>query len=119
MYGCVIQWVVTTTNTQETPSLFKRLWSQLRDFEQFSTIFKSTLLIAIGNDIVGNCGCNPRDKGQKFFGGGIQVYANKVNATFYSGIQLLFQQFLIYIMLILSYTNGLGINFHQFCKRIL
>ena len=48
----------------------------------------------------------------------IQVYTYRVHATHHYGIQALLKLSLIHIMLILSYTDALRINLHQFGKRV-
>ena len=49
---------------------------------------------------------------------GIEVDANGVYTALYGLVERVFQQGLIYIVLILSHTNALGIYFHKFCQWV-
>ena len=49
----------------------------------------------------------------------IQIHTNFIYTVFYHTIQCLAQLFLVHIMLVLTYTDGLRINFYQFCQRVL
>jgi hypothetical protein len=49
----------------------------------------------------------------KTFAGGIEIDTHLVHTTFYHNIQALLELVLIHIVLVLSDTNGLGIDFYQ------
>ena len=48
----------------------------------------------------------------------IQVYSYQVHTAFYRLVERLFQFILVYVVLVLSHTDRLRIDLHQFRKRI-
>ena len=48
----------------------------------------------------------------------IQVYTDQVHAILYCLIERFFQFCLVYIVLVLTYTDGFRIYLHQFCQRV-
>ena len=50
--------------------------------------------------------------------GGIEVNANEIHTTLYCLVEGVLEFCLVYIVLILAYTNALRIDLYKFCQRI-
>ena len=116
--GTVVQRILGSRNTKETCTLLESRRSQTRHLLQLRTGSESSILLTIFYNILGKSRTKTTHVGQEMLGCSIQVYTYRVHTTHHHGIQALLKLSLVHIMLILSYTDALRINLHQFGKRI-
>ena len=77
------------------------------------------MLVAVGDDVLGNRGIDARNTAEKCRGGGVEIHADMVDGVLDSRIERFLQFLLAHIMLILSDTDRLWVDFNELCERIL
>ena len=119
MHAGAVKHLLAFRYTQKACALLKCLRPQLRHLFDLRARGERTVFFAVGDDILCRCRVKPRNPLQKGSGGRVQIDADGVNAGLdhaaECGVEFLFR----HIMLILSDTDRLRIDFHQFRQRIL
>ena len=92
--------------------------TEARHLLKFGTRLERSVLLAIFDDVLGCSSVESADVHQQVAACGIEVNAYGVHARFYNHIQALLQFVLVDIVLILTYTNALGVYLYKFGKRV-
>lgn len=77
------------------------------------------MFFAVFNDIFGNGSINAGDVFEQRDGSSIEFDTDMIYCCFDYGIECLRKFFLIYIMLILTDSDGFRFDFDKFCQRVL
>ena len=115
----IIQRPFASMDSQKAGTLRKGSISQAADFQEFAAALEAAVFIAIGYDVFGDGGIDTGNMAQQGRGCCVQIYADMIDGGFNGSIERASEFFLVDIMLILSDTNGLGIDLYQFGERIL
>ncbi len=117
--GGIVQRLVAAANAEEPGRLLKGFLAELRDFRQLLAIRKTTVAVAIVDDILRQLGTDPRDVRQQRDAGHVQVDADMIDARFDHAIKAFAELRLIDVVLVLPDADRLGIGLDQFRQRIL
>jgi len=79
---------------------------------------EGSILLPVIHDVLGKGRPKTADIHQQMLGGGVKVDANEVDAALDGLIQRMFEFRLVYIVLILSHANALGVDLDQFSQRV-
>lgn len=93
--------------------------SESGDFEEVFAGAEGTIFVAPGDDFCCECGSDSGDVCEQWGAGGIQVNSDGIDARFDFSVEGFLEECLIDIVLVLSDTDGAGIDFDQFCERVL
>ena len=118
VYGAIVQRILGVRNAQETCTLCVGISSKTRYLLELRTRCEVAILATIFDDVLCQGRTKTADVSKQLLTGGIHVYTNKVNAVLHRLVQTLLEFCLVYIVLILSYANALGINLHKLSQRV-
>ena len=102
---CVVERIIAVGDAQESSTLLECLWSEFRHVEQLSTRAEIAVCGTVVYDVLRQLCAYTRDVCQQLFGCGVEIDANAVHAAFYGKLKRFFQFCLVYIVLILPYTD--------------
>ena len=114
-----IERLFSAVDAQKTCTLFKGFGSEFRYFFECRTTGKLSVFFSVGHDVFGNRFINAGDVLQESSAGCIKVDAHFIHTVFHDTGQCFGELFLVAIMLVLTDTDGLRIDFDEFRKRIL
>ena len=114
-----VQRVVAPANAQKAGALLKGFGPQTGHIQQLLTGFESAILIAPAHDRLGNSSTQARYVCQQGYAGGVEINAHRVHAVFHNSLQTFGQITLVHVVLVLAYTNGFGVDLHEFGQRVL
>ena len=114
-----VQGIVTTADAQEACTLFKSFGTKACDLQQVLTIFECTIGLTPTHDGFGNTTGQTRNARQQRHAGCIQVNTDSIHTIFHHGFQGTRQFSLIDVVLVLTHTDGLWINFDQLGQGVL
>ncbi len=119
MYCRLVKRVVPTDDTQETCTLLVCLRTELRYLQELGTVLEASVLLTVCYDIL----CNHLgDTGyilKEGCGSGIQIHTYFIYTILNDAVQGVAELLLVHVMLVLSDTDGLRINLHELCQRVL
>ena len=114
-----VQRVAALRHTQESGTLLKRFFPELRHLHQLTASCELSVLLPIMDNILCHRCVDPGNMGKQRPACGIQIYAYPVDAVLHHasqrGIHLLGR----HIVLILADTDCLRVDFHQLRQRVL
>lgn len=111
VYGGVVQWVLTFGDAKEPCALFKSFGSHAGYFHQLFARREGAVGGTVGDDVLCQLRTQPGDVGEQMTTGGIEVDAYLVDTVLNRLVERFLQLRLVYIMLVLTYTNGFGVDF--------
>ena len=117
MDGRVVERVLGTRDTKEACTLLESRRSQTRHLLQLGTRSEGTVLTSVVHDVLGERRTKPADIHQQMLRSRIEVDAHAVHTTLDGLIQRVLELCLVYIVLILSDTDALGIDLGSISRR--
>ena len=118
MNGRVVERILGSRYTQESRTLLEGRRSQARHLLKLGPAGEGSIILAIVDDILRENRSESADVHKQMLRGGIEIHSNIIHAALYRKIKRVLEFRLVYIMLILAYTDTLGVDFHQFGKRV-
>ena len=106
-------------DAQESRALGKCRITKTRHIVQSTAVFETAMLVAVGDDVLGNRGIDARNTAEECGGGGVEIYADMVDGVLDSSIERFLQLLLADVMLILSDTDRLWVDLNELCQRVL
>ena len=106
-------------DAQESRALGKCRITETRHIVQSTAGFETAMLVAVGDDVLGNRGIDARNTAEECGGGGVEIYADMVDGVLDGCIERFLQFLLADVMLILSDTDRLWVDLNELCQRIL
>src|SRR5215208_1517355 len=73
----------------------------------------------MSNDVLSEFWTDPGDMREERRAGSVHIHAHPVDNAFHHTVEGVSQSSLIYIMLIQTHTDRLGVDFYQFSQRVL
>src|ERR1700722_16403005 len=119
MHSRNVERVFALADSQETGGLLESLGADAGNGGQLNTGAKTAMFITELDDLLRHAFVDTGHIAQQRPGGGVQVYANAVDAAFNYRLQGFMQMALIHVMLILANAYGLRVQLHQLGKRVL
>ena len=119
MNGSVVERFAAAGNAHEAGGLLKGLRTELRHLQQIAARAETAVGFAIGDNISGNCFADTGDVLQQRGGGGIQINTDPVYTVLDDAGKRLAELLLVHIVLILTDADGLRVDLHELCQRIL
>ncbi len=119
MNGGDVERIIAVADSQEAGGLLESLGSDAGYGCQLYSRAEAAVFIAELDDFLGSSFVDAGDIAQQCPGSGVQIYSNPIDATFNHRFQRLMQAILVDIVLILSDTDGLGVELDQLGQRIL
>ena len=98
--------------------MFKGLGAHTGNLQQFPAGAERAVGRAVVNDIFGKNRSQSGNVCQQMAACGVDIDSNQIDTTFHRLVERFFQFCLVYIVLILSHADRLGINLDEFCQRI-
>ena len=118
MHGRIVQRIGSPGDAQEARALLESLGAQAGHLLELFPAGEVTVGRAVVRDGLGKGRAYTAHILQQVRAGSVQGHAHAVHAAFHGVVQFFLQQALVYIVLILSYAQGLGVNLHQFGQGI-
>ena len=118
MHCGIVERIVTTSNAQEACRLLEGLRTHAWHIHQLSSIMEGTMLGTIIHNILSQQRAETRDIGQQMLGCRIDIHTHLVHTVLHGLVEALLEFLLIDILLILSHTDGIGIDLDKFGKRV-
>ena len=115
----IIKNLLALRHTQEACTLLVSLGSQLGNLFQLTSGGECTVFVTEGYDIFSRCGCDTWNVFKKWGWSRIKVNAYRVYAVFNDACKGFLKSCLGKVVLILTYTYGLGVDFNKLGKRVL
>ena len=119
MDGGAVERVLAVADAKEAGGLLEGFGADAGDLVELRAGAKFSMRIAIGDDVergaFGDAG-NVTEQGP---GGGVEVDADAIDATFDDGLKGLLELTLIDVVLVLADTDGFGIDLDEFGERVL
>ncbi len=111
-------WCARGWSAAQTPDI-ERLITKTRHLADRGTVRKRAIRIAVLDDILRQHLIQTRHPFKQRSRRRIDVHTDSVHTIFDGGIQRSCQRLLVHIVLILTDADGLGIDLHQLCQRVL
>ena len=118
MHGRVVQWVLCIWDAEESGTLFESLGTHSGHLHQFLARCKGSVFCPIVHNVLGEGRTETGDVSQQVSAGGVEVHTHRVHTTFHGHVERFLQGRLVYIVLVLAYTDALGFNLHQLGQRV-
>ena len=106
-------------DAQESRALGKCRITETRHIVQSTAVFETAMLVAVGDDVLCDCGIDARNTTEECRGGGVEIHADMVDGVLDGRIERFLQFLLAHVMLILSDTDRLWVDLNELCQRIL
>ena len=119
MYGGVIQHALALRHPQKAGALLEGLGPQLGYLLDLGPGGKGAVFLPVGHHIFRRGAIKPGHPLKQRGGGGVYVHAYSVNTVLHYAAQGLVQLLGGHIMLILTHTDGLGVDFYQLGQGVL
>ena len=119
MHAGRVERVVAIGDPQESRTLLKCLGPQSRNLEQCRSTAESARGIPMSDDGLGECRCHTRHPGQQRHRRGVEVDADGVHRVLDHCVEAACESARRDVMLILTDTDRLRVDLHQFCERVL
>ena len=119
MHGRRVERVGAVHDAEEAGRLLERAIADTRHLQDVAPIAKRTVLVAEGDDVLGDGVGEAGDARQQRHRRRVDVGADRVDTIFHNGVELARELQLADVMLILPHTDRLRIDAHQFRQRIL
>lgn len=119
MDACRVEWFFAVGDSEEADALFIGFWSETFDFLELRFAGERTVFVSVGDDVFCQCEGETSNMLQKRITCSIQIYSDTIHDIFYLLVEFLREEFLVYVVLILSDSNSFWIDFGKFCKRVL
>ena len=119
MHRRAVQRVAAAPNAQEAGALFECLGPESAHFQQLLTMLESAVLVAVGDDVLGQGlgeAGNPVEQRDR---GGIHIHPDRVHSILDHRIEPAGQLALADVVLVLADTYALGLDLDQLGQRIL
>ena len=113
-----VQRVFAVSHPQEARALLEGPGPELRNFLQ-RLPRRDSVLLPVGNNVLCQGGADACHMAQQLRRGRGDLHADLVHALLHHAVQRVGQFILLQVVLILSHTDRLRIDLHQFCQRIL
>ena len=118
MHSRVVQRVGRPGDAQEPRTLLERLGAEARHLLELIAAGKISVCLPVIGDGLGKGRADAAHILQEVRTGRIEGNAHGVDAAFHGVVQLLLEKGLVYIVLILPHSEGLGVYLDQFCQGI-
>ena len=113
-----IQRVPGLMDSEESGALLEGLRTQSGHFQQFFARADWPVFVAVADDVGGQRRAQARHITEQLLAGSIELHAHAVHARDDHVIQTALKGIGIHIVLVLTHTDGLRIELHQFSQRI-
>ena len=118
MDGRVVERILGVRDAEETCTLLEGRGSETRHLLQLGAGGESPILLPVIHNVLSKRRTQSADIHQQMLGGRVEIHTNEVYTTLYRLVEGVFELCLIHIVLILSHTDALGIDLHQFGEGI-
>ena len=118
VHGGVVEGVLGALDAQEARALLEGLGSEPRHVRKLFPALERPVGVPVVYDVLGKGRPYAGHICQQVAGGRVEVDANGVDAALDRGLELLFEQVLVYVVLVLAYAEVLGVYLHEFGKGI-
>ena len=115
MYACRIKHLLGIGNTQKACALLIGLCAHARHLFQIRALFERAVLLAVSNDVLCGCRIDARNIGKQRMRCGVDIDTDGVDAILNDTAECLIEPRLLHIMLILSDTDGFGVDLDKLC----
>ncbi len=119
VYRRGIEWIVATTDAQETRALFKGACAKTRHLAQLLAVAKRSVAVTVLDDRLRNRSTQARDTTQQCRGSTVQLDAHTVHAVLDHRIETLRQPVLVHVVLVLPDSDRLRVDLDQLGQRVL
>ena len=119
VYAGIVKDLGAAGNAKEARALGERLVTDLGHLEQLTSGLEFAVLLSVLDYILCGGGVDARNIGQERVGGGIDVNADTVYAILDYAAESLGKARLLHIVLILTYSDSLGLDLYKLGKGIL
>ena len=119
MNGGVVQHGRTLRHPQKARALLERLGSQLGHLQKLLAGREGAVGLPVGHHVFGRGGGQARHPLQQGGRGRIHIHTHGVDAVLHHTVQSLTQPLGRAVMLVLSHTDGLGVDLHQLRQGVL
>ena len=108
-----VERIGAAADTQKARRLFERLGAETRDVQQVLARPEGAVGISVLDDVAGQLPPKPRDIGKQLPAGRVDLNPHRIDTTDYDVVEALLEQRLVYVVLVLADSDGLGIDLHQ------
>ena len=114
-----IERVVTFAHADEAGGLFEGFGTESGNLEELCSRIEVAVCFAMGHNFFGHGGADASDVGEEFSRSGIEFDADAVDAAFDDFFEFFLEKRLVDVVLILSDTDGFGVDFDEFGEWVL
>lgn len=119
MYGGAIEWFCAATDAKESGGLLECFLTESGNFQEVAAGGEGAIFVAPGDNFSGEYGADPGDVCEQWGAGSIQIDSDGIHARFDFAIECFSEECLVDVVLILSDSDGAGIDFDEFCEGVL
>ena len=118
MHRAGVQRMFAVADAQEAGRLLEGFGPEARHLLQFSARLERAVLVAVGDDVLGQRRAEAGDIGEQLLAGGVEFHAHAVDAAHHHVVEAALEGGLIHVVLVLAHADGFGIDLHQFRQRV-
>ena len=118
MHGTVVERILGTRDAEKSGTLLEGRGSEARHLHKLCSRCERSVGTTVFHNILCESRTESADVGEEMLTGGVEIYTYRVDATLHCEVERLLQLRLVNIVLVLSHSDALRVNLHEFGKRI-